>query len=67
MVTVGFVVEGASDKWLIESELFTKWLRENCNLKVVKPVVEAKGNGNMISRNIEHKIRLLRLKKIQIG
>ncbi len=28
MVTVGFVVEGDSDKYLVESELFQTWLRE---------------------------------------
>ena len=43
MVTVGFVVEGASEKRLVESELFRKWLREDCNLEVVKPVVDAGG------------------------
>ena len=31
MVTVGFVVEGDSEKRLVESELFKKWLREDCN------------------------------------
>ena len=47
MVTVGFVVEGASEKRLVESELFKKWLREDCTLEVVKPVVDAAGNGKM--------------------
>ena len=60
MVTVGFVVEGPSDKWLIESELFTKWLREDCNLEVVRPVVDAKGNGNMLSHNIGGFVKNLR-------
>ena len=49
MVTVGFVVEGDSDKYLAESELFRKWLREECNLKVIDPVVDAAGGGNMCS------------------
>ena len=36
MVTVGFVVEGDFRKVrLVESELFKKWLREDCNLEVV--------------------------------
>ena len=60
MVTVGFVVEGASDKRLVESELFRKWLHEDCNLKVVDPVVDAAGNGNMCSRNIETFVKILR-------
>ena len=60
MVTVGFVVEGASEKRLVESELFRKWLHEDCNLEVVDPVVDAAGNGNMCSRNIETFVKNLR-------
>ena len=60
MVTVGFVVEGASEKRLVESELFQTWLREECNLEVVDRVVDVKGNGNMRSRYIEDHVRLLR-------
>ena len=60
MVTVGFVVEGPSDRWLIESELFRKWLREDCNLEVVDPVVDAAGNGNMCNRNIGAFVKNLR-------
>lgn len=52
MVTVGFVVEGDSEKRLIKSELFQQWLREDCNLEVVDQVVNAAGSGNMCSRNI---------------
>ena len=48
MVTVGFVVEGASEKRLVESELFKKWLREDCNLEVVKPVVDAGGKMDSV-------------------
>ena len=59
MVTVGFVVEGDSDKYLVESDLFRKWLRQNCNLKVVGQVVNAA--GNMCRRNVEDKVRLLRI------
>ena len=60
MVTVGFVVEGASEKRLIESELFRKWLREDCNLAVVDPVVDAAGGGNMCSRNIKPLVKGLK-------
>ena len=60
MVTVGFVVEGASEKRLVESELFKKWLREDCNLEVVKPVVDA--GGKMDSVHIEAFVK--NLKKI---
>ena len=60
MVTVGFVVEGASEKRLVESELFRKWLREDCNLEVVDPVVDA--GGKMDSVHIRTFVR--NLKKI---
>lgn len=52
MVTVGFVMEGPSDKQLVESSLFRTWLREHCHLQVLDPVVDAGGNGNMCNRNI---------------
>lgn len=39
MVTVGFVVEGASDKKLIESEAFRTWMWDDCGLEVLDPVV----------------------------
>lgn len=61
MVTVGFVVEGASEKRLVESELFQQWLREDCNLEVVDPVVNAAGGGNMCSRNIGVLVGSLRM------
>ena len=52
MVTVGFVVEGDSEKRLVQSAVFRQWLREDCNLEVVDPVIDAAGSGNMCSRNI---------------
>ncbi len=58
MVTAGFVVEGASEKRLVESELFQKWLRENCNLEMVKPVVDA--GGKMDSLHIGAFVKNLR-------
>lgn len=60
MVTVGFVVEGDSEKRLIKSELFQQWLREDCNLKVVDPVIDAAGSGNMHRRNIGSLVKNLR-------
>jgi hypothetical protein len=61
MVTVGFVVEGASDKLLIESNLFRSWLHEKCDMKVVDPVVDASGGGNLCNRNIEVFVERLRI------
>jgi len=61
MVTVGFVVEGPSDKKLVESESFQAWLGEECGLDLVPPVVDAGGNGRMCSRKIIAYIEELRI------
>ncbi|MCF6355554.1 MAG: DUF4276 family protein [Candidatus Polarisedimenticolaceae bacterium] len=61
MVTVGFVVEGPSDKRLVENDLFRGWLREGCNLELVGPIVDAGGNGQMCSHNIVILVEKLRI------
>lgn len=61
MVTVGFVVEGDSDEFLPQSPTFRAWLREECGLEVVDPVVNAGGNGNMCSRKIGVFVEKLRI------
>jgi len=60
MVTVGFVVEGPSDRILVESELFQAWLREDCGLDLAPPVVDAGGKGQMCNRKIGAFIQTLR-------
>jgi len=52
VVTVGFVVEGDSEKVLAESALLRRWLKEECGLEVIDPVVNVSGNGNMCNRKI---------------
>lgn len=61
MVTVGFVVEGDSDEFLPRSEAFRNWLREECDLEVVDPIVNAGGNGNMCTRKIKDYVDKLRI------
>lgn len=61
MVTVGFVVEGDSDEFLPRSQAFRNWLRTECNLEVVDPIVNAGGNGNMCSRKINDYVDKLRI------
>jgi hypothetical protein len=61
MVTVGFVVEGDSDEFLPQSQAFRDWLRDECNLVVVDPVVNAGGNGNMCNRKIKDYVDKLRI------
>lgn len=61
VTTVGFVVEGPSDRQLVESESFRQWLHENCGMKILKPVVDAGGNGEMCSRKIKYYIEKLKI------
>lgn len=61
MVTVGFVVEGDSDEFLPQNKAFRSWLRDNYNIKVVDPVVNAGGNGNMCNRKIKTYVDNLRI------
>ncbi len=63
MVTVGFVVEGPSDKKLVESELFQSWLRDDCGLAVVSPIADAGGNDKMCSPKITAFVQMLRRKR----
>ena len=47
MVKVGFIVEGESEKLVVESPMFQQWLHDHdCTL--VTPVIDAKGGGNLL-------------------
>lgn len=61
MVTVGFVVEGDSDEFLPQSQVFREWLRTECDLEVVDPVINAGGNGNMCGRKIINYVAALKI------
>lgn len=52
MVRIGFIVEGDSEKIVIESVKFREFLRLN-GFELVTPVVNAKGGGNLLPQNIE--------------
>lgn len=52
MVKVGFIVEGDSEKIVIESEKFKNFLQKN-GFKLTEPVIDAKGVGNLLPDNIE--------------
>ncbi|UFH54340.1 hypothetical protein [Spirosoma sp. KNUC1025] len=52
MVKIGFICEGKTEKNVIESDKFQDWLKINgfeCSL----PVIDAKGNGNLLPHKIE--------------
>ena len=51
MVKVGFIVEGDTEKLIVESPAFVAWLVAN-GITLVSPVVNAKGGGNLLPRNI---------------
>ncbi|XQE66264.1 hypothetical protein ACOAPY_16560 [Pseudomonas sp. P3C3] len=58
MVKVGFIVEGDTEKLIIESTRFRKKLQE-INLEVCDPIINASGNGNLLPRYLENYVRLL--------
>lgn len=60
MVTVGFVVEGASESVLVRSDIFRRWIMQHGNMKIVDPVVDARGNGGQCKRNIKAHVEILR-------
>jgi hypothetical protein len=62
LVSVGFVVEGPSDKKLIENKKFETFLRDECNLALKRPIVDAGGNGKMCQGKISDFVNQLRKK-----
>ena len=59
MVKVGFIVEGNTEKVIVNSPQFKAFLN-NIGLSIVDPVIDAKGNGNLLPQNIEPFIGLLK-------
>jgi hypothetical protein len=62
MVRVGFIVEGDTEKILIESRNFMHWLTDS-EIELIRPVLNAKGGGNLLPQNIEPMILQLMEKK----
>jgi len=50
-VKVGFIVEGDSEKVLIESDGFKSWAAEQ-GLEICHPVINAKGGGNLLPHHM---------------
>lgn len=48
----GFIVEGASERVVVESVMF-KTLLQSCGYQLVTPVIDAEGGGNLLPQNIE--------------
>lgn len=58
MVKIGFIVEGDTEKLIIDSLKFREALKQ-INLQVCEPVINAKGNGNLLPRYLEQHIAAL--------
>lgn len=59
MVRVGFIVEGSTEKIVIESNTFQMWAREQ-GIEICSPVIDAEGGGNLLPQNIEPMINQLK-------
>ena len=58
MVKVGFIVEGDTEKILMESGTFRKWCDTN-GIAVVDPVINAQGGGNLLPKYLSNHIARL--------
>lgn len=58
MVKLGFIVEGGSEKIIVESDSFQHWLQDN-GMIVIRPVINAEGGGNLLPQNIEPMVATL--------
>ena len=58
MVRLGFIVEGDSEKIVVESAAFQAWAAHN-DMTVIRPVINAKGGGNLLPQNIEPMVATL--------
>lgn len=52
MVKVGFIVEGETEKLIIDSDHFQALL-QSMHLECVNEAIDARGNGNLLPHNIE--------------
>lgn len=59
MVKLGFIVEGGSEKVIVESTRFQQWLETN-GLTAIRPVINAEGGGNLLPQNIKPMVATLR-------
>jgi hypothetical protein len=52
MVKLGFIVEGATEKIILQHSDFFSYL-DSLGIKYIDNVIDAKGNGNLLPHNIE--------------
>ena len=58
MVKLGFIVEGDTEKIILESDNFIKLL-EKLRINFIPEIINTKGNGNLLPHNIEKHSQLL--------
>ncbi len=58
MVKLGFIAEGAVEKMILESADFKNLLNE-LKIDFIPEIIDAKGNGNLLPRNIEKHSQIL--------
>ena len=63
MVKLGFIVEGDTEKILIESDRFKAFAKGN-GIEVCAPVIDAKGGGNLLPQNIRPSVARLRMSNV---
>ena len=51
MVRLGFIVEGDSEKIMVESPGFRQWAKDQ-GLEICSPVINAKGGGNLLPHHM---------------
>ena len=64
MVKLGFIVEGDTEKILVESSRFSEWLNAH-DLELIRPVLDANGSGNLLPKHLEPMVKLLHAKDAQ--
>lgn len=64
MVRVGFICEGKTERKIIESENFQQYLT-GLGIECVKPVLDAKGSGNLLPENLRESLELLNAKRAE--
>ena len=60
MVKVGFIVEGDTEKILLESKNFKDWTK-NMGIDICHPIENAKGSGNLLPKHIVPLVERLKL------
>lgn len=59
MVKVGFIVEGETEKIMIDSTGFRAWCHQ-IGVEICEPVIDAKGSGNLLPSRIKNYLNQIR-------